>query len=66
MMTPPPWYLSLVDGKIRVYNNGELMRQEKGPDAGKEYGCVTSIEVAMAKAKGKIGELITYKIRGSS
>ena len=51
-MTPPlPWYLSLEDGKIRFYKNGQLMRQEKGPDSGKEYGCVTSVEVAKIRDK---------------
>ena len=51
-MTPPlPWHLSIVDGKIRFYKNGQLMRQEKGPDAGKEYGYVTSVEVATHRDK---------------
>ena len=51
-MTPPlPWYLSLMNGKIRFYKNGQLMLQDKGPDAGKEYGCVTSVEVAMNRDK---------------
>lgn len=51
-MTPPlPWYLSLVDGKIRTYKNGKLMRQEKGEDTGKEYGCVTSVEVVRNRDK---------------
>ena len=48
-MTPPlPWYLSLEDGKIRFYKNGQLMKQEKGPD---EYGCVTSVEVVTSRDK---------------
>ena len=51
-MTPPlPWYPSLVDGKIRFFKNGQLMKQEKGLDAGKEYGCVTSVEVATSRDK---------------
>lgn len=51
-MTPPlPWYLSLVDGKIRMYKSGKLMRQEKGEDTGKEYGRVTSVEVVRNRDK---------------
>ena len=42
-------------GKNRFYKNGQLMLQDKGPDAGKEYGCVTSVEVAMNRDK----ELLT-------
>ena len=51
-MTPPlPWHLSLMNGEIRLYKNGQLMLQDKGPDAGKEYGYVTSAEVAVNRDK---------------
>ena len=60
-MTPPlPWYLSLLDGKIRIYKNGELMRQEKGEDAGKEYGCVTFVEVVRNRNKDLLRVSLGY------
>ena len=51
-----------------MYKNGQVMRQEKGPDAGKEYGCVTSVDVAISKDKGKVGVVlqITYKYEVAS
>ena len=37
-----------------MYKNGELMRQEKGEDVGKEYGCVTFVEVVRNRNKDRL------------